>query len=223
MSRMTKMSLSVASLVALAACGGSGGSSSFDALVDRAAEMDKDAERIAKFSGTAFTAMPTSGSASFDGGASIFIDPVFETDPDDIALIGDVTLTANFGAGTMTGAITNLAGLTDISLNSADVLAVSGEVAIGDSLSIIGDDEDDNLTYRPNDWLADYTGDLTIDGDSYVVEGFLNGQFLGTRVNPTGGQSVVKAVVGFDSDGFATVNGGVEEVDTYVEIFGENR
>lgn len=209
-------------LLLVAACGGSDGDSELDRFEDRIFVAQEEAERIAAIPGTAWAQMPTRDTASFAGSAGLVIDPIQERDDDDIVVIGDANLTANFGRGSMTGTIDNMQGITNLTETDGDMVDVNGVINIGDDLSIIGDDFDDNLTDNPNDWLADYNGLLTIEDDRYEVEGILEGQFVGTRDNPTAGQSVVKGIVGTAEDGYAFVNGQIEEVPAILEIFGEN-
>ena len=78
------------------------------------------------------------------------------------------------------------------------------------------------MTDRPNAWVADYAGDLSINGDDYDVEGLLEGRFAGTRANPTNGQSPIRAITAVDEGGFAVVNGALEEVPVSIELIGEN-
>ncbi|MDG1377873.1 MAG: hypothetical protein P8P56_12875 [Yoonia sp.] len=168
--------------------------------------------------------MPTTGSATYNGGALIFIDPVFATDSDDIVILGDTHLTANFRAGTMTGTIDNLSGATNITMDSTDIRPTSGQINIGNNLSIIGDDVDDNRTNRPNDWYADYAGTVGFDGDSYAIEGAMQGQFVGTRVNPAPGQSPTRGVKGESVSGYAVINNQpeVNEAGVFMQVHGRN-
>jgi hypothetical protein len=197
-------------LVGVSACGGGGTTNSVAGFADRVDANRAMAARLDARSATVRSVMPAAGQATFDGFATLAIDPV--TGPD-INLIGDAILTANFGAGTVTGQVRDL--------QSADA-AIAGVIDIGEGMSIIGDDEDDNLTNRANDWLATYRGALTIGGDRYEPEGTLTGQFIGTRSNPTQGQSVIRGITGRDDDGYAVVNGRVEEVPAVLEIVAEN-
>lgn len=199
-----------AMLLNVSACGGAGTTNNVAGFDDRVDAHRAMAARLDARSATVRSVMPAAGQATFDGFATLAIDPVTGADID---LIGDATLTANFGAGTMTGQVRNL--------ESAST-AIAGVIDIGESMSIIGDDEDDNLTNRANDWLATYRGALTIGGDRYAPEGTLTGQFIGTRSNPARGQSVIRGITGRDDDGYAVVNGRVEEVPAVLEIVAEN-
>ena len=218
-----QISATVAILTALSACGGAGGS----ALDQYEARYEADLEKgTALFNtpGTAWNAMPANGSANYNGGAVILIDRDDTNDLDDILILGDTDITANFRAGTMTGTIDNMVGATNITENDADIADVTGEIEIGGSTSIVGDDEDDNFTNRPNDWYADYYGNIGFNGDSYEVEGGINGQFVGTRANPSNGQSPARGIIGESDDGFATINGEYETNEAFVslELYGEN-
>lgn len=119
--------------------------------------------------------------------------------------------------------MTNLeAGTNFVSDTNFDVVNVEGTVEIGGEQSLIGVDPDDNLLDRPNQWLADYSGDLEIQGDTYTVGGTLLGDFRGTRLNPQAGQSVVKGLVGTSPEGYAAINGNIEEVPAPMLIIGTN-
>ena len=214
------MSLMISTLVS--ACGGAT-TPNLAGLETRINSARAQADRINALSGTAFRAMPTHGAATFVGSAGLVIDPVEATDRDDIVVVGDARLTADFQNGAMTGRITNMVAATDITAAGAVVSTVNGAIEIGANTSVIGDDFDDNLTNRANQWYADYGGTITVQGVNYAVEGNIDGEFKGTRTKPAAGLSAVKAVVGVDSDGFAVVNGRREEVAVTLEIGGENK
>ena len=208
--------------ILLSACGG--GSSPLEAYLARAERDLQIGTQVFETPGTAWSAMPTTGSAIYNGGAFIFIDPVFATDSDDIVILGDTQLTANFRAGTMTGRIDNLSGATNLTIDNADVRPTSGQINIGNNLSIIGDDFDDNLTGRPNDWYADYAGTVGFDGDSYAIEGNMRGKFVGTRVNPAPGKSTTRGVTGESVSGYAVINNQpeVNEASVFMQVYGRN-
>lgn len=218
-----RVTATLTSLVILSACGG-GGSTAFEKFQTR---LENDAEtgsRLFQTPGTAWASMPLAGSADYNGSAAIFIDPVYQTDSDDILIIGDTHLTANFGAGTMTGRIDNMTAATNMTETDADIYGVSGQIGIGGAGSIIGDDEDDNFTNLPNEWRADYYGNIGFNGNSYEVEGSIDGRFVGTRANPAQGQSPARGVIGVSENGFATINGQYETNEAFVsmELYGEN-
>lgn len=215
--------ISLAALLSLSACGGNG-DTPLDTFQNRLEADVATGSRLFQTAGTAWSAMPTVGSANFNGSAAIIIDRNSNRDSDDILIIGDTRLTANFGAGTMNGTINNMTGATNMTADSAVIHDVSGQISIGGAGSIIGDDVDDNFTNRPNDWYADYYGNIGLNGNAYEVEGSLNGQFVGTRANPSNGQSVVRGVIGVSDNGFATINGQYEvnEAAVSMELFAEN-
>lgn len=209
---LTRPTLLGTMLTAQCACGGAGTgpTGNLTGFADRAAAARMMQAELDARSATVRSVMPATGQASFDGFATLEIDPA--TGPD-IDLIGDATLTSDFGTGTVTGQVRAL---------QSDGAAIAGVIDIGTDTSIIGDDVDDNLTSRANDWLATYRGTLTIDGDLYDPEGTLTGQFIGTRTNPANGQSVIRGITGRDDGGYAVVNGRIEEVPAILSIAARN-
>jgi hypothetical protein len=172
-------------LMLLTACGGAGipmtqAQVGLDAQI---AAGDRLVSRLDGVAATQFSAMPTSGSATFTGVASLFIDPVFETDADDIVVLGDLTTTANFSSGVMRGRVDNVHGATGFTASGYREIPVDCVLQIGGRESVIGNDIDDNRTNRPNDFYADYQGDITLPDGTYAVEGTLDGKFLGTRTS----------------------------------------
>ena len=163
-------------------------------------------EKYRDMPGTAFTAMQATGTARFDGAARVFIDPVAATDGDNLLLYGDLQMQADFDAGTMTGTIDDIRGGTNITENSVDTVAVGGSIAIGSNQNSIGEG-------RPNNWSADYAGDLVFFGDTFAVSGQLDGQFVGTDPNATPG---FRGIYAADNAGISTVREFV--LPTYVEI-----
>lgn len=151
--------------------------------------------------------MPTTGSATFHGAGRLVIDPDPNQTSDDIRLVGDSTLTADFGKGRVTGSLTNLSGVTDVSTVDATPLQAHGEISLGDGLSGIGNDRDGQITDRANEWYADYGGQLTFQGETILLGGIIVGDFRGNRTDPIDGQTAVKGMVGYDRDGTATLNG----------------
>ncbi|UWQ98397.1 hypothetical protein K3729_13155 [Rhodobacteraceae bacterium S2214] len=209
---MIRIAMVGSTCIVLTACGGAGTGNpqTPTGFVDRVDASRAMQARLDARSATVRSAMPNAGRATFDGYATLAIDP---TSGPDIDLIGDAVLAADFGGGTLTGQVRNLESASR---------PIAGVINIGTGISIIGDDVDDNLTNRANDWLATYRGALTIGGDRYEPEGMLTGQFIGTRTNPANGQSVVRGIVGRDDDGYAVVNGRVEEVPAVLSVVAEN-
>lgn len=159
--------------------------------------------RVEALSPTAFAAMPTAGSATFEGTGNFYIDRDRSTTGDGLFIIGDATITADFQEGTVTGDVTNFAGATNIKLvganevNVSDIesMDVSGRIDLGLNESMIGDD-DGTRTSRPNDWFADYQGTLVADGETYALDGEIDGQFYGTRVDNPNTDFPIKAIAG---------------------------
>jgi hypothetical protein len=176
-------------------------------------------DEVQALSNTAFTDIPVSGAVSFQGFGGLVIENSSETEADDIFVVGDARLTADFDDNTMTGSVTNLLAAE---FAGSELLDISGEIAIGGTESFLGDDVDDNRTNRPNQWYADYAADLIIEGDTYAVEGALTGDFVGTRTAPAEGLSPIRAISAIDDQGFAVVNGAFEEVGVTFEIIAEN-
>lgn len=212
-------------IATLTACGGGGGTSGpseLDEFKDRFDSAEAQVDRLQAMSLTGRAYMPATGSASFTGTAGIIIDPVEATDRDDIVILGTSRMTANFNRGTMTGSITDMTAATNLTETGADIHNVNGSIRLGIGESVIGDDVDDNRTNAHNQWYADYVGTLRFDGDRYDVGGAVDGVFLGNRVNASGGQSSVRGILGVDEDGYASINGNIEEVPMTLELTGEN-
>lgn len=203
-----RLTTSITALATLAACGGGSSGDSFESRVGRA---EAQLERVVDMSPTGRANMPLVGSATFNGNAGLSIG-------EDIAILGDARLTANFQSETMTGSISNMQGAS----GNNPVTGVNGTITIGGRESVVGDDFDDNRTNAHNEWYADYLGTLQFEGDRYVVEGALDGLFMGNRVNVGPGQSTVRGILGVDEFGYASVNGSREEVPVALVVFGEN-
>lgn len=185
--------------LALCACGGADvplttppPATGFDGQLARGTRL---AESLGDLSPTRFTAMPTTGTATFTGVASLFIDPVEATDADDIVVLGDMTATADFALGTLRGQVDNLNGATAFTSNGYGEIPVGGRLQIGARDSVVGNDADDNRTSRPNDFYADYRGQITLADGTYAVDGTIDGQFIGTRT--ADGVMPIRGLAGF--------------------------
>ena len=198
----------------------------------RLEDEERMAKRVMEYSPTSFAAMPTTGSASFEGYGNLYIDRVREAQGDGLFAIGDATLTADFEAGTLTGEISNLVGATNVRLTEAgnimtgavEALDVAGQINLGLNESIIGNDEG-TKTSRPNDWSADYSGDFIADGETYVLDGEIAGQFYGTRVNNPNTDFPIKAIAGGEelySGSTATRQSDGAVFDSNLVIIAEN-
>lgn len=146
--------------------------------------------------GTAWNSMPDNGSADFEGYATILIDPVAPTNSDDIVVIGDAGLTAEFGSGgAVTGRVDNLFGIVGADA-AAQGMTATGAIIIGNSDTQIGPGGA-RPGLLPNEWVADYTGTLGVGGSSYVLAGVLDGTFLGTAPGQ-GPDGVIRATEAVD-------------------------
>ncbi|WP_386679263.1 hypothetical protein [Loktanella sp. R86503] len=201
-------------LALLSACGGAGtpvtqAPTGLDAQI---AAGERLVNRLDGVAATQFTAMPTTGQATFTGVANLFIDPVIATDADDIVVLGDLTTTANFDTGVMRGRIDNLNGATGFTASGYREIPVDGVLQIGGRESVIGNDVDDNRTNRPNDFYVDYQGDITLPDGTYAVDGTLDGQFLGTRT-----AEGVFPIRGLSGSGEGVASRGVEGTAGFTE------
>jgi len=190
------------------------------------------AERIQDMHATAFAAMPTTGSASFVGFGNLYIDRERNNQGDGIFIIGDATLEADFESGSLTGVIGNFEGATNVRLNgrdevvTEDVVAVTttGQIDLGLNESIIGNDVG-SKTARPNDWLMDYSGTIVAGGESYVLDGEIDGQFYGTRVDNPNTDFPIKGLAGGEelySGSIATLESDGSVFDSNLLIVAEN-
>ena len=167
---------SLAVFITLAACGGGGGLVEDDRVAtqtptERILAFRKDIRRSIDLPGTAFVAMPTAGTADFDGSTFIAIDPDPLLQGDEIVLIGATRVTADFGAGSLSGRIDRLSGRRGADLRSGRDVAVDGAVALREGR--IGGTV-------PNDATARYRGSVTVEDETYSLRGRLSGKFRGT-------------------------------------------
>jgi hypothetical protein len=159
--------------LALAGCGGGGGDDDRPAtLSEQAVSMAKRLDRDAPFN-TGFTGqpgqMPTSGSATFTGFAGVAVQG---TRP--VMLTGRATLTADFGASTISGRATGFEGERNGSLTryAGTINFVNG--SIGQSPAVAGS--------VPNDIRFRYEGTLSAPGTEVVVGADATGKFRGTPI-----------------------------------------
>lgn len=179
---------------------GCGGQSFEEDLLDQATEFDALGDRV---DGMAFSGSRvvdnTTGRASFSGGAAIIAGSEFNA----TILIGDANVDVNFNGGTdVSGSITNVGGLANANTyisGSGDLGSYSGTVALSNG-SVGGG----------NTVSVDYAGTLVGNGDRLVLDGTMDGVFLG---NPQ-----IRAIDVLDS-GVATLNGS--RVNVAVEVVAE--
>lgn len=224
MTHTFRLSATLSSITMLSACGGS--DTGLQSFQSRYAQDVTAATAVYATPNTIPRYVPTSGSAVFNGAGALLIDPVEATDSDDIVVLGDARMVANFSSSTITGSITNMEAITnpvfqDGNFISGNVSDAPGQINIGLEESVVGDDFDDNRTNNDNEWYADYQGNVAVEGDNIFVEGALFGTFVGTRVNPAEGQSPIRGIVGESLDGsYSLVNGN--EVGGFLEVYGRN-
>lgn len=126
--------------------------------------------------------MPTDGTARFDGVVALRVGP----DSDRTRLVGDASITVDFGAGNIDGRLDRFFGVD----GSRDLAEYRGGITVQNG--IIGSD-------RPNTWQAEYAGTLRGNDQRIVTDGTIGGNFQGTPVRLLEGQS--------DRDDLATMNG----------------
>lgn len=103
--------------------------------------------------------MPTSGSAEYNGFATLLIDT-----PTDSALAGDARIAANFGTRTLSGDMTNFIG----SVDGSPYTAFNGSLAIRNGQIGVS---------TANSFNGDLTGTLSSSQDVVRVDGDVSGTF----------------------------------------------
>lgn len=156
--------------VTLAACGGGGGSDGAESLRDYGSDSARAAQLVdstARLTQTAAAAMPTTGSAEYDG----IVGMAFGGQPASLAkadLLGEVDLRANFATGRVTGELDDF--------HTADGRELEGELRLG------------NGRIRGSEFDADLDGRLTGGGNAPgAVSGRLDGRFLGAGADALSG------------------------------------
>ena len=155
--------------------------------------------RVDALSHTAFSAMPTTGSAVYTGFAEVTVPPATGDLANGLMLLGDLSLTADFGAETIQGEITDIqgrmGGANGAEFDAEGIIAVGGA---GGGSQIGNAYADPPGSLLPNSWLAAYFGTLQTPMGEMLVYGQVNGQFEGTLVSPPPGVSPVRALAGTD-------------------------
>jgi hypothetical protein len=156
-------SMAIVSL--LSACsGGSGSSQSFDQLATKGQNI---IEKYQDADLTPEAAMPTSGTATYNGVAAFSDVPDAEYIAENAEAVAALRLEANFGNNTISGKMDNF---VDYDNERAD-----GSVQITNG-SISG-----------NTFNANLNGSLTVDGDTASVTGDMAGGFVGANANAVAG------------------------------------
>ena len=158
----------VSSALFLAACGGGGGDSqaNFSTMESRGNAL---INKIEDQSATPVNSMPTTGTATYSGIAGFA--PSIN---DEIQVLSEASLTANFGASTIAGSLTNF--------RDYENTAIPGTVSIQSGV-ISG-----------NQFGADLTGSLTVDGAAAPVNGTIDGGFVGASGSLIAG--IIEGTVG---------------------------
>ncbi len=136
--------------------------------------------------------VPVTGSAEYTGSASI----ILETMPDAALIVGDATVAMDFAANEVTGEMDNFLG-TD---PNGNIRNFDGRLTI--NAGRIGD-------ATPNAWSLDYAGTVSAPGQSYVMAGTVEGEFLGDRASAIAGLELEAEIVanGVLIDGAVTIIG----------------
>lgn len=149
----------------LAACGGSGsgGSLSYQALVDDGDRLRARLEPVEERSET----VPTTGRATYTGVAAYGLSPMAEDYLDDPAVVSRVTLDADFADETISGRLDNFR---------------SKEAEISGSVDML--DGKIHHDGPGRGWLgADLAGSLAVNGESTEIVGELYGYFFGDNAD----------------------------------------
>ena len=178
---MKTLLVAASAAVFLTACGGgssgsgSGGSNaSFSSMANRGEAL---IEKIDTMNVTPSNSMPTAGTATYKGVAGFAA-----SEYDEIEVISEASLTANFSRSTIAGNLTNF--------RDYENTAIPGTVSLQSG------------KIRGNEFGADLNGQVTIDGKKAAVNGDMYGGFAGSKANmmagfiegTVGGQRVVGVI-----------------------------
>lgn len=163
-------------------------------LARRSASYDALRARHDDIPNSAWSAIPASGTATYNGVAALRVgEPGNRTQ-----LAGDAQIDFDFQQGTVAGRLDRFFGVD----NTRDLAEYRGSLVL--SAGEIG------MT-RPNAWQADYAGTINGNGDRIVLDGQIIGDFVGTPI---------RAATASEADGdSAQMNGNRESVS--LEIVAE--
>lgn len=165
---------SLAVVTAVAGCGGGGGGDSDpmdrrEVYLDRLQQYQGVTDRIGDhdtLNNTAWSAMPVSGSAVYEGVGVVAL----ATGPELYSIFGDARVEADFGpGGGVSGRIDRMFG-NDQNGNVDDY---DGSIRLHDGRIGVND---------PNDFVVDMDGSLEGNGDRIVTTGRMDGRFRGTPI-----------------------------------------
>ena len=151
---------------------------------------------LTAMSNSKFTAMPSTGTATYNGYTKV----VVNTPTTPIELLGLAAMNANFATQTIGGNLTSFAGNYQ-DTTTTPVTVKSPQVSYAGSISVtngcIGTTNGCAAT-RPNQFVADFAGTLTGQGNTLGLNGGLTGDFKGTPI---------KGIQATATSGTATLNG----------------
>lgn len=191
-------------------------------------------DRLFVQSRTSNQSFPANGTAAFDGSAWIVIYPDADSPArlEELQLLGDVDMLADFGAGRITGDIDITTGLlttfvlsptpTD-EFNYAEergVIAASGRIELGNRFSEIGDFDEPGVNTRSY-WAADYLGNVSTSVGTIRFDGEIDGRFQGNRVNNPTTDLPMKGLVGRTKTDQSRI-GGETTHSTRIQIGADN-
>lgn len=209
-----KLAMCLSGLVALSACGGSGAIDSVtnpDAFYRTNQPLQNDmTTTLNGLSNSAFTAVQTTGTATYNGYTKVVVD----TPTTPIELLGLAAMNANFTTQTISGNLTNFAGNYQDTTTTPVTLvppAVSYAGSIAVTNGCIGVTNGCTAT-RANQFVADFNGTLTGQGNTLGLTGGLTGDFKGTT--NAGTQTV--GILATATSGAPTLNGSPENGQLFI-------
>jgi len=181
-----KLAACGASLVALAACGGSSTGSAPQTFSEQLSEGDALAITLASIEYTDPTTLPVSGSATYSGYLGVDAGELGQA-------IGQMSLTASFASDSISGNVRNVV--------AEDEEQLSGSLSISGGTIDRTADTDIEFTFA-----ADVDGTLTGEDGDFVVDAELLGDFTGENHQYVEGP--VGGTVTFDGQDFNINDGG---------------
>lgn len=169
----------------LSACGSVGRTLDY---IDAAEDTEALISQLDGMSNTRFVEMQDlearNATAQFNGNAAICAPAPDCTN----TLVGDLQLTADFGAGTMDGSATNFLNFDS---EAEKVKNVSGQITF--SNGVIGEE-------NTNDFVMDANGSLTSGALDIDIDGQVDGTFKGTPIQGLKGTSLPGTIVVDNTD-----------------------